>query len=352
MNELWPGEIPAGSVSEAVSTGNQAWAGEGNMTPGEMAAEGMSPFDKIMVGAGREAIGAYEGIRQMLPEGFGGYSPEQEQRIQGEHQAFEQGLGDSNWATAGRILPYLAIPGAQGMAGGRVVAPLVDAGVAGLTEAMQYVDPGESRGERAMYGAVGGAAGRGVADFIGGRLSSLHGLRSSNKAARESGKNLADMARNEFRIPMSYGDQMGPRMAPGIRSTEISAEKMPFGTAKFRGDQGDAARRYAESLLTQHPSPPGGSGTTIQKSLKDVMAQQYEGVGRAYDDVQEIVGDATGTLSGAADEAARVVGAKRAMGQYGTKGAGDIPDVGEDVTKFLSRVDDETGDVLPLDRRG
>ena len=341
---LWPGEEPT-RVSDMVPQ----YPGEGEMNPGQMAAEGMSTFDKVMVGAGREAVGAWEGARQMLPEGFGGYTPEEEQRIQGEHQAFEQGLGDSVAASAGRMLPYLAIPGASGMAGGRIMAPIVDAGVAGLTEGMQYVDPGESRLGRATTGAAFGGLGRLGLDEIGGRLASRWNRVSDNTAARNAGDELSEMAAEQFDIPMSYGDALGGQRGANVRRLEVGMEQLPFGTSKFRGNQNAAAQKAAQGLTDAYPVPPGGSGTTIQKSLRDVMDEQYAGVGRAYDDVQNIVGDAPGTMGEAADAAAGIVGEKSAMGQYGTRGAGDTPDVGSDVTKFLQRVDDETGDVLPLD---
>lgn len=307
------------------------------MSPGAMAAEGMPMWEQAAVGAGKTMTGAYEGVRQMLPEGYGGYTPEQEAEIVGEHERYQQGLGDSLAATVGEALPYLAVPG---MGQTRLGGMALDAAVGAGLEGSQFVDPGESRGERMAMGGAFGGLGRGVADEVASRIGGRWGQVQARDQMRGKAESVAQQA-EEYGVPLSYGDMLGGQNAPNLRRMEAMSESVPFGMSKFRQEQNLALQNALGAAADPYPLPAREVGDLMQESLIGTKEAVRKGVGEKYDVVGDLMAGQKGTLGEAAEEAAGITGKSRAMGQYGA-------DVGSDVKKYLERVDEATGEVLPL----
>jgi hypothetical protein len=232
----------------------------------------------------RSALNAFPGggalslLSNLVPKGA---ADKFTQNAQEERALYNQGLGDSTAASAGRfagnVLPSLVVPG--GVAGNA----LTRAGTAGLagvaTGGLGFVPEDGSRLEQAALGGLFGAGGSAAMSGVGAGLEKLSQLRKPISEIEQLSK--------QFDVPVTMGEASS---SPSLQALETQLERVPgVGIRGFREGQSQALKTAAEKLRGQFDTGGDDVGVTLQKSLGKSFDTARKKATKLYD----IVGQAS-----------------------------------------------------------
>lgn len=151
---------------------------------------------------------------------------------------------------AGEVLPTLLVPGGvQGKAATKMLTAGLSGGLVGGT---QFVEEGESRLKKTIWGAAGGSISSGLFSGIG-------------KLTGKVDDDLLTLSQNS-NVPLTVGEL---RQSGVIQRLEHALDKLPLvGTRGFRSKQADAIIDAAENIVTRANNAVGeDAGVEVQKAL-------------------------------------------------------------------------------------
>lgn len=229
--------------------------------------EGNSFGKNALIGAGKFFVDSARGVKQML--GIGDQAELQRQideskRLDAPLMRTGGGITGNIAAAALTAAPAMFVPGANTIAG----SALVGAGLG----ATSPVATGESRGENALIGAAGGAAGQGIANAVGRAIRPVRG-------ALPNGERAALIAEAERRgIPLSAGQITQSRPLQALEST---MRDMPFTAGRaeaFRQSQQAGLNRaltrtFGEDAEALSPEILGRARDRIGGVFSDVSSR-------------------------------------------------------------------------------
>lgn len=327
--------------------------------------EGMSRFDKLIVGAGRGFTDLGQGAKQLALNagaklGIADQSTADDynRRVANEAQLFDEGLGDSGWATAGRIgaqvlatAPVSSV--GMGLRGANAVRTAMKVGGVGAatgagTAALNPVTDGDfwsGKGKQVAIGTAAGgllsAGGSGVASALQRGVNAprqlANALVSPQAPAGEPAGKLTQLVtgsaagiRRGDRVAQTTGIDLSPGQRSGGKAMTM-LENVARGSVwtrdrMFQGDQQRARqmlntiRRTSREISGESVSPEAFA-TNLQGTVKTMvgdLATARSKFGReAYGAVEKAAGGAkivqtNGTLdaiAGVVDEFKGVQGA-------------------------------------------
>lgn len=240
--------------------------------------EGMSPVEKMLVGAGSAMDKTYRGVRDFVrPDGTLSYKEREERQAEREDAKLYQKHHPGGWATAGEVIGDIAatapvggalslgakaLPAAGRLAavGGRMLNPGTvgrAATEAGVVAALQPPGEDESRLGNAAQGAALGAAlpaavkgvGKGVQAAWNRFSDSGAPIRATKALDRTLGKDVVDDAVDQISNPTPT---MFPLTTAGVtqnrRMGALEAGARQRGTANFMGHDEDVAKQSWAAL--------------------------------------------------------------------------------------------------------
>lgn len=251
-----------------------------------------SATEAFAVGAGRGMHDFVQGPAQALlevaehykaaPEGTAALYTKDRDAERAEYDASP--VGQSSLGEAGRIAGQAALGMAVPGATGKPLAALVkEAGIGGALGATEYIPEGGSRLESAARGAAGGAATRGVLDWLGAFTQRVLNARANRLDPRA--KEILGLG-EQHDVNVMGADLLGP----GQQKLANRLEDLPFiGTADERVAQmrqaQSAAERYGVSLET---------GEEVAEALQGSLRRNFESVRDRKRDLYAHVGQVAG----------------------------------------------------------
>ncbi len=265
-------------------------------------AEGLSRYERTMIGVGRGASGVYQGVKQIglqlgeraglvEPGAAAAYTREKED----EHALYDkysEGLG-----TAGKVGKFVGgavavpIPGVG--AGSSLLGRLATGAAMGAGQgALEFVPKGGSRLTNAAFGGLFGAGAQGlVAEplrYAGGKLVGL--LRGGNSQLTDRAQQALDFAA-QHKLPIYYDDLAQSGTA---RMLGTFADDLPVvGTSGTRNRQAQAAQRAAQDFADRFATTSTGRvGDTLRDSaerqLSRAKAVKNELYSRAFEPLNAV----------------------------------------------------------------
>lgn len=246
--------------------------------------EGMGDFQKFAAGAGKALIdtgrGAGQLLRKVLPESASNAIGLPTQADIDEAKKRDAPLMKTMAGMLGNIggqvlttIPTAFIPGVNTIKGGALIGSIL--------AAMQPEASGESRGQNMVAGAAGGAAGSAIAKTVGrivrpvrSNLENITKLEDGS-VLPENLSRLADMAENQFNIPLTPAQKTGSRPLKIIDSV---LDNLPLSSSRQMAGKQAQRRNYNRAILKQVGEDTDLATPEVMNTARTRISKQFEDI--------------------------------------------------------------------------